>query len=84
MNVPQPNKRVLAQDIELKNTSPVACEKCNGEAFQQALMLRRVSALLTGEKQDGFLPIQVFSCTVCGHVNEHFLPEEIRPVKLVA
>jgi hypothetical protein len=80
----QPNQRKLAADVDLKNTTPVACEKCSNESFIQTVHLRKVSALLTGGPQDGYLPIQVFSCAACAHTNAQFLPEEMRPVSLAA
>ena len=31
---------------------------------------------MTGTAQDALLPIPVFACSKCGHVNEEFLPKE--------
>jgi hypothetical protein len=73
-----PQRGPATKQIDIKSTTAVACEKCKAEAFQQALILRKVSALLTGEGKEGYMPIQVFSCASCGHVNEQFLPEELR------
>jgi hypothetical protein len=28
--------------------------------------------------QDGIIPIPVFACQKCGHVNEKFLPAELK------
>ena len=74
----RPTATKLPNNIDLKQTTAVQCESCLGEAFQEALMLRRVSALLTGTGREGFVPIQVFSCTKCGHVNSNFIPAELR------
>lgn len=49
----------------------------------QTVHLRKVSAIVTGTGQSGYLPVQVFSCAACGHTNAEFLPEELRPVSLV-
>lgn len=41
-------------------------------------MLRKVSKFLTGDAQDGVLPIQTFVCAKCGHINEDFMPKELK------
>ena len=33
---------------------------------------------LTGTPQDALIPLPVFSCAKCGHVNESFLPEPLK------
>jgi predicted nucleic-acid-binding Zn-ribbon protein len=73
-----PRARTMQTNVELRQTTATLCEKCGGEAFQEALLLRRVSALLTGSGKEGYLPIQVFACAKCGHVNSNFVPEEVR------
>lgn len=40
-------------------------------------MLRKVSRILMGDTKDGVLPIPVFTCSKCGHVNKEFLPKGI-------
>lgn len=61
----------------LDQTTGVRCEKCGNGVFLPALMLRRVSRLLIGAQSDGIIPINVFSCSKCGHVNSEFIPEGI-------
>ena len=41
-------------------------------------MLRKASKFLTGIAQDALIPLPVFSCSACGHVNEAFLPEPLK------
>lgn len=65
-------------NIGLDKTSPVACNKCNGQVFQEGVLLRKASRLLTGTAQDALIPIQVFACMHCGNVNEEFLPIQMR------
>ena len=64
--------------VSLDKTLPVICESCGCQAFQEALMLRKVSKFLTGDAQDGVLPIQTFVCVKCGHINEDFMPKELK------
>ena len=63
--------------VSLDKTTPIACEQCGSESFQEALMLRKVSKFLTGDAQDGVLPIATFVCAKCGHTNQEFLPKEL-------
>jgi predicted nucleic-acid-binding Zn-ribbon protein len=64
-------------NIDLKKTTSVTCEECGCSTFQEALMLRKVSKFLTGDMQDGVIPIATFVCAKCGHVNKDFYPKEL-------
>lgn len=79
----RPQTEQLSPSFDIKQTTPEVCEECKGEAFIEAIMLRKISALLTKTGKEGYMPIQVFACVKCGHVNSHFIPAELRPVKLV-
>lgn len=64
-------------NIDINQTSPVECESCGHMYFEQALHLRKASGILTGTGQTSYIPIPVFSCKKCGHINTEFLPKEI-------
>lgn len=66
------------QKFDIQQTTPIKCEKCGGETFNQGVMLRKVSPLLTGTGQPGIVPIPVFYCVECNHVNAEFIPEELK------
>ena len=68
----------LQLNIDLNKTQEITCEKCNHNVFQEGLMLRKASKFLTGTTQDALIPLPVFSCSACGHVNETFLPEPLK------
>ena len=38
--------------------------------------MRKMSALLSPHGQETMIPMQVFACAKCGHINEDFLPKE--------
>jgi uncharacterized Zn finger protein len=65
-------------NITLDKTSPVSCDSCYNEVFQEGVMLRKASRFITGTAQDALIPIQVFTCSKCGHVNEEFLPSQLK------
>jgi uncharacterized Zn finger protein len=64
-------------NVSLDKTVGIRCESCDNETFQEALLLRKVSKFLTGQAQDGVLPIPTFVCSKCGHVNAEFYPKEL-------
>jgi hypothetical protein len=68
----------INMNITLDKTSGVSCDECKGEVFTDGVMLRKASRFITGTAQDAIIPIQVFSCVKCGHVNEEFLPSQLR------
>jgi hypothetical protein len=65
-------------NISLDKTTPLVCEKCESNVFQEGTILRKASKFLTGTTQDGIIPIPTFYCVKCGHVNDEFIPAELR------
>ena len=65
-------------NIDINQTQAVVCEECNHVHFEQVVVLRKASGLLTGTGQPTYIPIPVFACTKCGHVNAEFLPKEVK------
>jgi hypothetical protein len=63
-------------NISLDQTQPVYCGNCGYNVFNQGIFLRKAPRLLTGSPVDSYLPIPVFYCVKCKHVNEEFLPKE--------
>jgi len=68
-------------NLDYSQTVAVKCEQCNGIYFEQVVHLRKASRLLTGTEKDAFIPVPVFACKSCGHVNEEFLPKEASRVE---
>ena len=64
--------------IELSQTKPVVCAKCGGKVFNQGIILREVSSLLTGNGKPGLVPIPIFYCEKCGEILPMSIPEEIK------
>ena len=72
MNNPQQPQ----MNIDMSQTTAEVCEKCENDTFIQVFMMRRLSALLSPAGQESMIPIQVFACAKCGHINKGFLPKE--------
>ena len=62
----------VTQTVDVSQTTPVKCEKCENQTFKQALLLRKVSALVSPNGQEQYVPVAVFACEKCGHVNSEF------------
>jgi hypothetical protein len=65
-------------NITLDKTTGVECDECKSTIFSEGLMLRKVSKFLSGTEKDGLIPIPVFYCINCKHINEDMLPPELR------
>ena len=62
----------MQEQIDISKTSAVKCEKCENPTFKQSLLLRKLSALVSPNGQETLVPVQVFACEKCGHVNIEF------------
>lgn len=70
----------MQMNIDITQTSGLTCDECQNVFFEQALVIRKASGFLTGTGKPTMIPIPVFKCTKCGHVNEEFLPKEIKDI----
>ena len=62
----------MKEQIDITKTTPINCDKCEGATFKQTLLLRKLSALVSPSGQETIVPMQVFACDKCGHVNAEF------------
>ena len=60
-------------NIYLNNVNNIKCEECDNETFVPAFIIKQISALMSPTGQETMVPIQLFKCSKCGHVNEKFL-----------
>ena len=65
-------KGQMQEQIDFSKTSEICCEKCGNNTFKQTLLIRKMSALASPSGQEMIIPMQVFSCEKCGHVNKEF------------
>lgn len=70
---PLEQKQEMARLIEmLKNSTGIKCDVCENESFIEVTKLRKVSGLVTGIGRDMVIPVPVYACSDCGHINEIF------------
>ena len=65
----------LQMNIDFSQTSAEICEKCENDTFVQVYKIRKLSALLSPSGTEAMIPIQLFTCAKCGHINKGFLPK---------
>ena len=59
--------------INLNDTESVLCTSCKGTFFDHVFIMKRLSALVSPNGKKTMVPIQLFKCHSCGHVNSEFL-----------
>ena len=52
--------------------SPTVVCKCGSKIFHEAVVLKKVSALVTGTGREELIPIPVYVCDKCGEIPEEF------------
>jgi len=62
----------MQEQIDFSKTTQIKCEACESSTFKQTLLLRKMSALVAPGGQETIIPMQVFACEKCGHVNKEF------------
>ena len=70
------NQQQPQMNINMSQTTAEVCESCENDTFIQVYQMRKLSALLSPTGEPAMIPIQVFACAKCGHINKGFLPKE--------
>ena len=70
------NREQPGLNIDFSQTTAEICEKCGNDTFQQVYRMRKLSPLLSPTGQEALIPINLFACAKCGHVNKGFQPKE--------
>ena len=82
MNTQQPTQaRIKITPEMIKNFKTVTCE-CGGMVFESALVLKKISAIVSPSGQEEMYPIEILVCKKCGKVPKELnvdgiLPDEI-------
>tara|TARA_B100000424_G_C22785888_1_gene422275 strand:- start:531 stop:767 length:237 start_codon:yes stop_codon:yes gene_type:complete len=59
-------------NVDISQTTEMKCEKCGNNTFKQTMMLRKLSAIISPNGKETIIPVGVFACESCNHVNEEF------------
>jgi len=67
-------KRPDGLQIDLSQAETILCEKCGNGLFIQSFFLKKISALVSPTGQEAIIPVLVYSCGNCGHINTKLNP----------
>jgi|TARA_R110000824_G_scaffold228206_1_gene416028 hypothetical protein len=62
-------------NIKIEDLTDIECDDCQGKYFRPVAMMKRLSPLVNPSGKEQIVPMQVFRCDDCGHVNEIFIPK---------
>ena len=65
-------------NIDLTHAKTLQCEKCENVGFRQTMMLKKLSPLISPTGQESIIPVGVFACESCGHINKEFQEADIK------
>jgi phage FluMu protein Com len=73
-NKARDQKMVNELTAKVDSAATVTCDSCGHHIFENGLVLKRFSAVSSPTGQEVVVPVEVFKCAKCSHVNEEFLP----------
>ena len=62
----------------MTHAKTIECEKCGCVGFKQTMMLKKLSPLVSPNGKEAIIPVGVFACESCGHVNKEFQDADIQ------
>ena len=65
-------------NVDLTHAKTLECDECGCVGFKQTMMLKKLSPLLSPNGQEAIIPVGVFACESCGHVNKEFQEADIK------
>ena len=69
------NREQPGLNVDFSQITEECCESCGNNTFVQVYQMRKLSALLSPTGTEAMIPVQVFACAKCGHINKGFLPK---------
>ena len=71
-----PSQGQAQVQISPSDLTDVVCEKCDNQTFAQVFLFKKLSAILSPSGKETLVPLQVYACAKCDHINEGFLPKD--------
>lgn len=65
-------------NIDFSKATDVVCDRCGNATFQEVVLMKHLSAIVSPTGKAGNVPIPTFSCAACGWVNDGFLPPIVK------
>ena len=73
MGEPGPAQPTAQMNIKPSELDDVICEECNNFTFVQVVLMKRMPPLISPTGKEAFIPMEVYACNACGHINERFI-----------
>jgi uncharacterized Zn finger protein len=67
-------KQQPPMNLDLSTAQDVVCDNCGNYTFNEVVLMKRVSALVSPTGKEAIVPIPTFACNACGFINKQFLP----------
>ena len=61
------------QTVDLAKADTMKCDDCGNYLFINSYVIKRISAIMSPNGQEGLVPVQVYSCGNCGKVPKTLL-----------
>ena len=61
------------QTVDLAKADTMKCDDCGNYLFINSYVIKRISAIMSPNGQEGLIPVQVYSCGNCGKVPKTLL-----------
>lgn len=65
-------------NVDLSNAQDIVCDNCGNYTFNEVVLMKRISALVSPTGKEAVVPIPTFACNACGFINKQFLPVTMR------
>lgn len=63
---------LLQMQNALSTAKDLVCSNCGNNVFMQSYIIKQISAILSPTGKEILYPMQVFSCTNCGNIDDIF------------
>lgn len=74
----QPPQEGMPQlNVDISQAEDITCENCGNYTFNEVMLMKRLSALLSPTGKEAIIPIPTFACNACGFINRRFLPVQM-------
>jgi len=63
-------------NVKLSDLTDIVCENCEGKFFRHVQAFKRLSSLISPSGKEQIVPVPIYRCDECGHINKEFLPKD--------
>ena len=62
-------------NIKPEDMKDVVCDNCGCQTFVPVFLFKEISAVVSPSGKKTLVPMQIFKCDECGHINDSFMPK---------